>query len=73
MTDYSHYQHLLFTRQDHGVLLITINRPEVFNATIPASIGNCRASGSILAMIPTHASSSSLALARRFLPGVTWI
>ncbi len=33
MTDYSHYQHLLFTRQDHGILLITINRPEVYNAT----------------------------------------
>ena len=33
MTDYSHYQHLLFTRQEHGILLITINRPEVYNAT----------------------------------------
>src|SRR5438445_4855754 len=33
MTDYSHYQQLLFTRQDHGILLITINRPEVYNAT----------------------------------------
>lgn len=33
MTDYSHYQHLLFERKEHGVLLITINRPEVLNAT----------------------------------------
>ena len=33
MTDYSHYQHLLFTRHGHGILLITINRPEVYNAT----------------------------------------
>ncbi len=33
MTDYSHYQHLLFERQEHGILLITINRPEVLNAT----------------------------------------
>ncbi len=33
MTDYSQYQHLLFTRHDHGILLITINRPEVYNAT----------------------------------------
>src|SRR5215470_20078057 len=33
MTDYSRYQHLLLTRQDHGILLITINRPEVYNAT----------------------------------------
>jgi enoyl-CoA hydratase len=33
MTDYSQYQHLLFERKDHGVLLITINRPEVYNAT----------------------------------------
>ena len=33
MTDYRQYQHLLFERQEHGVLLITINRPEVFNAT----------------------------------------
>jgi len=32
MTDYSQYQHLLFERKDHGVLLITINRPEVYNA-----------------------------------------
>jgi enoyl-CoA hydratase len=33
MTDYAQYQHLLFERKEHGVLLITINRPEVFNAT----------------------------------------
>ena len=33
MTDYNRYQHLLLTRQDHGILLITINRPEVYNAT----------------------------------------
>ena len=33
MTDYSHYQHLLFARQDHGILRMTINRPEVYNAT----------------------------------------
>jgi enoyl-CoA hydratase len=32
MTDYSPYQHLLFERKEHGVLLITINRPEVYNA-----------------------------------------
>jgi enoyl-CoA hydratase len=30
--DYSAYQHLLFERRDHGVLLITMNRPEVYNA-----------------------------------------
>ena len=33
MTDYSHYQHLLFERKDHGILFITINRPEFLNAT----------------------------------------
>ncbi|MBI4083049.1 MAG: enoyl-CoA hydratase/isomerase family protein [Candidatus Lambdaproteobacteria bacterium] len=33
MTDYSRYRHLLFERKPHGVLLITINRPEVYNAT----------------------------------------
>ena len=33
MTDYAQYQHLLFERKEHGVLLITINRPEVYNAT----------------------------------------
>ena len=33
MTDYSQYQHLLFERQENGLLLITINRPEVYNAT----------------------------------------
>jgi enoyl-CoA hydratase len=33
MTDYSQYQHLLFERKEHGVLLITINRPELLNAT----------------------------------------
>ena len=32
MTDYSHYQHLRFERQAHGILLMTINRPEVYNA-----------------------------------------
>jgi enoyl-CoA hydratase len=32
MADYSQYQHLLFERKAHGVLLITINRPEVYNA-----------------------------------------
>ena len=31
--DYSEYQHLLFERFDPGILLITINRPEVLNAT----------------------------------------
>jgi enoyl-CoA hydratase len=30
--DYSEYQHLAFERREHGVLLITINRPEVLNA-----------------------------------------
>jgi enoyl-CoA hydratase len=30
--DYGAYQHLLFERRDHGVLLITMNRPEVYNA-----------------------------------------
>jgi enoyl-CoA hydratase/carnithine racemase len=30
--DYSDYRHLLFERRDHGVLLITLNRPEVLNA-----------------------------------------
>lgn len=33
MTDYSQYQHLLFERKEHGILLITINRPELLNAT----------------------------------------
>jgi enoyl-CoA hydratase len=33
MTDYSAYHHLLFERKPNGVLLITINRPEVYNAT----------------------------------------
>ena len=31
--DYADYQHLVFERRPHGVLLITINRPEVLNAT----------------------------------------
>ena len=30
--DYTSYQHFLFERHDHGVLLITLNRPEVYNA-----------------------------------------
>jgi enoyl-CoA hydratase len=30
--DYSSYNHLLFERREHGVLLITMNRPEVYNA-----------------------------------------
>jgi enoyl-CoA hydratase len=30
---YSEYQHLLFERFDPGILLITINRPDVLNAT----------------------------------------
>jgi enoyl-CoA hydratase len=30
--DYSGYQHLLFERHDNGVLLITLNRPDVLNA-----------------------------------------
>src|SRR5213079_2551060 len=33
MIDYKEYQHLLFERRPNGVLLITINRPEVLNAT----------------------------------------
>ncbi|MTD43766.1 enoyl-CoA hydratase/isomerase family protein [Conexibacter sp. W3-3-2] len=31
--DYSEYRHLLFERRENGVLLITINRPDVYNAT----------------------------------------
>jgi enoyl-CoA hydratase len=31
--DYADYQHLVFERREHGVVLITINRPEVLNAT----------------------------------------
>src|SRR3989442_3758133 len=31
--DYKDYQHLVFERRPHGVLLITINRPAVLNAT----------------------------------------
>jgi enoyl-CoA hydratase len=30
--DYSGYQSLLFERRDHGVLLITLNRPDSYNA-----------------------------------------
>jgi enoyl-CoA hydratase len=30
--DYSSYQNLLFERHDNGILLITMNRPEVYNA-----------------------------------------
>ncbi len=30
---YAEYQHLLFERKEDGILLITINRPEVLNAT----------------------------------------
>jgi enoyl-CoA hydratase len=33
MTDYGQYKHLLFERKEHGILLITINRPQVLNAT----------------------------------------
>jgi enoyl-CoA hydratase len=33
MTDYTQYKHLLFERKEHGILLITINRPAVLNAT----------------------------------------
>jgi enoyl-CoA hydratase len=31
--DYKDYQHLVFERRPHGVLLITLNRPQVLNAT----------------------------------------
>jgi enoyl-CoA hydratase len=31
--DYKEYKHLTFERRPHGVLLVTINRPEVLNAT----------------------------------------
>ena len=31
--DYDHYHDLLFERREHGVLQITINRPEQMNAT----------------------------------------
>ena len=31
--EYKDYQHLLFDHHDNGVLLVTINRPEVMNAT----------------------------------------
>ncbi len=31
--DYRDYQHLMFERRERGVVLVTINRPEVLNAT----------------------------------------
>ncbi len=31
--DYADYRHLLFEKRPHGVLLVTLNRPEVYNAT----------------------------------------
>src|SRR5215468_11584526 len=31
--DYTDYQHLIFDRRPSGVVLVTINRPEVMNAT----------------------------------------
>jgi enoyl-CoA hydratase len=31
--DYADYQHLLFDRKENGVLLVTLNRPDVYNAT----------------------------------------
>jgi len=33
MAEYGQYAHLLFERREHGVLLMTINRPEALNAT----------------------------------------
>lgn len=33
MTDYSQYRHLLCERKEHGILLLTLNRPDVYNAT----------------------------------------
>ena len=30
--DYTDYQHILFERRDHGILWLTLNRPEVLNA-----------------------------------------
>ncbi len=33
MIDYKEYRHLAFERRPHGVLLVTLNRPEVLNAT----------------------------------------
>ena len=37
--DYGSYHHLLFERREHGVLLITMNRPEVYNAADEAMHG----------------------------------
>ena len=31
--EYSEYRHLTFKQHDDGVLLVTLNRPEVLNAT----------------------------------------
>ena len=37
--DYSSYDCLLFERHDHGVLLVTMNRPEKYNAAHEAMHG----------------------------------
>ncbi|NIR97201.1 MAG: enoyl-CoA hydratase, partial [Gammaproteobacteria bacterium] len=31
--EYGDFKHLLFEHKDNGILLITINRPDVLNAT----------------------------------------
>lgn len=36
---YEDFQHLLFEHKDNGVLLMTLNRPEVMNATNALTLG----------------------------------
>ena len=66
---YEEYQHLLFERRGDGILLVTINRPDVLNAIDDDVLDAFAVSGDGGAMY----SIAELATARQHDADVTWL
>ena len=69
---FDNYEHLLFERKEHGILLMTINRPEVYNATNARLHWELSRVWNDISEDPETGLLSSPVLARLSVRVVTW-